>query len=120
MRILLVTDAWAPQVNGVVVTLRNTMRCWRARVTTSKRSAPDRFRSFRARPTPRSGWLSIPAPRLAHIVRTFEPDAVHIATEGPLGMAARNLCLCEASPFTTAYHTRFPEYVHARVRLPLA
>ena len=52
-------------------------------------------------------------------VREFDPDVLHIATEGPLGMAARRFALRNDFPFTTAYHTRFPEYVHARLRLPL-
>jgi glycosyltransferase involved in cell wall biosynthesis len=57
---------------------------------------------------------------LGHQVADFAPDAVHIATEGPLGLAARAFCLAQSWPFTTAYHTRFPEYLQARCRLPLA
>lgn len=58
--------------------------------------------------------------RLKELIRQHEPDAVHIATEGPLGLAARHYLRQAGLPFTTAYHTRFPEYVHARTRLPLS
>jgi hypothetical protein len=62
----------------------------------------------------RSGWRSAPAPRSAASLAKFAPQAMHIATEGPLGLAARAYCLAQGWPFTTAYHTRFPEYVRAR------
>src|SRR6202035_5000184 len=59
-------------------------------------------------------------PALGRQLSAFAPHAVHIATEGPLGLAARSFCLAQGWPFTTAYHTRFPEYVHARCFLPLS
>ena len=115
MRILIVTDAWEPQVNGVVRTLQATIAELRAAGHEVGVISPDLFRS-------------IPCPSYAEIrlafagrravgrrIRAFAPQAIHISTEGPLGLAARRWCLQNAFPFTTAYHTRFPEYVAARL-----
>lgn len=120
MRILIASDAWDPQVNGVVVTLRNTVREMRQVGHAVDVIGPERFPSI---PCP-----TYPEIRLALGVRRalpreldrFAPDAIHISTEGPIGMATRRICLERGFPFTTAYHTRFPEYVHARTRLPTA
>lgn len=119
MRILLVSDAWTPQVNGVVVTLRNTIRCLEAAGHTVEIVGPDRFVSVPCPTYPDIRLAMAPGRKLASIADRFDPDAVHIATEGPLGMAARAYCLRRRLAFTTAFHTRFPEYVHARIRLPL-
>ncbi len=62
----------------------------------------------------------LPGSKIARLIEDFTPDAIHIATEGPVGAAARKHCLKRGYPFTTAYHTRFPEYIHARCRLPLS
>lgn len=118
MRILIVTDAWEPQVNGVVRTLK-AIRCELERMGHGvSLISPDGFRSL---PCP-----SYPEVRLAlgarrkvdGLIRGAEPDAIHIATEGPLGLAARSWCLKHGRPFTTAYHTHFPDYVAQRTRLP--
>ena len=120
MRVLLVTDAWTPQVNGVVVTLRNTIAGLEGAGHTVETIGPDRFRSIPC-PTYPEIRLALGAGRgLARLADAFAPDAVHVATEGPLGLAGRNWSLRRGIAFTTAYHTRFPEYVHARIRLPLA
>ena len=119
MRILLATDAWKPQVNGVVVTLRNTIRGLEAAGHVVETIGPDRFRSIPCPTYPEIRLALRPFPQFADLASRFAPDAVHIATEGPVGQAARTFCLRERLPFTTAYHTRFPEYVHARIRLPL-
>ena len=118
MRILIVSDAWFPQVNGVVRTLSVVVEKLRAGGDTVEVLGPDRFRSM---PTP--GYAEIrlaiaPKRRLAQIVTDFEPEIIHIATEGPLGWAMRALCRRNAWPFTTAFHTRFPEYLEARTRIP--
>ena len=118
MRILIVSDAWFPQVNGVVRTLSVVVEKLRAGGDTVEVIGPDRFRSM---PTP--GYAEIrlaiaPKRRLAQIVTDFEPEIIHIATEGPLGWAMRALCRRNAWPFTTAFHTRFPEYLEARTRIP--
>lgn len=120
MKILLVTDAWSPQINGVVFTLQQTRRILTDMGHTVAVIHPGLFRSIPC-PTYPEIRLSLGAGRrVAELIRNFAPDALHIATEGPLGMAARRHALRTGMPFTTAYHTRFPEYIQARIRLPLA
>jgi glycosyltransferase involved in cell wall biosynthesis len=120
LRILLATDAWAPQVNGVVMTLRNTIRGVEAAGHSVEVMGPDRFPSIPCPTYPEIRLALRPYALFSELARRFAPDAVHVATEGPVGLAARKFCLREKLAFTTAYHTRFPEYVHARIRLPLA
>jgi glycosyltransferase involved in cell wall biosynthesis len=81
---------------------------------------PDRFRTVPCPTYPEIRLSLFPAARLSHMLTLYAPDAIHLVTEGPLGWAARGFCRQRGIPFTTAYHTRFPEYVHARIRLPLA
>ncbi|MBE7218391.1 MAG: glycosyltransferase family 1 protein [Caulobacteraceae bacterium] len=120
MRVLLATDAWEPQVNGVVRTLSRTLHEMRAMGHEVEVVSPDQFKTL---PLP-----SYPEIRLAtnawepmqERFKRFEPEAIHIATEGPIGLAARRLCLEWGLPFTTSYHTRFPEYLSARLPVPPA
>jgi glycosyltransferase involved in cell wall biosynthesis len=120
MRILIVTDAWAPQVNGVVRTLQSVRAELEQMGHEVALISPDQFGSL---PCP-----SYPEIRLAYAsrrtidqrIRAAAPDAIHIATEGPLGLAARRWCLRHGRPFTTAYHTQFPDYVAKRTHLPAA
>jgi len=119
LRILLVSDAWTPQVNGVVITLRNTIRCLHDLGHQVETIGPDRFRTLPCPTYPEIRLALNPEGRLGSLFDAMVPEAVHIATEGPLGMAARRICMQRHLAFTTAYHTRFPEYVHARIRLPL-
>jgi glycosyltransferase involved in cell wall biosynthesis len=120
MKIAIITDAWAPQVNGVVRTLTAVTERLRALGHELLVISPDQYASI---PCP-----SYPEIRLALTTRfgigarlsEFAPDAVHIATEGPLGIAARRFCLDHGYPFTTAYHTQFPDYLAQRTRLPAA
>ena len=117
-RILIVSDAWFPQVNGVVRTLSVVTEKLRAMGDTVEVIGPDRFRSI---PTP--GYAEIrlaiaPKRKLARLVADFRPEVIHIATEGPLGWAMRSLCRRNHWPFTTAFHTRFPEYLEARTGIP--
>lgn len=119
-RLALVTDAWSPQVNGVVRTLEATARELPALGVELEVVHPGQFRTV-----PMPGYREIPlslttARQVAATLGRLEPDAVHIATEGPLGWAARRACLAGGRCFTTAYHTKFPEYVKARIGLPLA
>ncbi|MEE4162171.1 MAG: glycosyltransferase family 1 protein [Woeseiaceae bacterium] len=120
MRIAIVTDAWKPQVNGVVQTLSKT----RDELVASGHEV--------LMLTP-AGRRTIPMPTYPEIrlslfagagvrrdLERFEPHCVHIATEGPLGIAARGYCKRRGLPFTTAYHTQFPEYVRARFPIPIA
>lgn len=120
MRILLATDAWAPQINGVVITLRNTVREAERQGHTVEVVGPDRFRSIPCPTYPEIRLALRPFAQFSRLARSFAPTAVHIATEGPIGLAARRYCLQHGLAFTTAYHTRFPEYVHARTRTPVA
>ncbi len=120
MRIMLVTDAWEPQVNGVVRTMKRVIaECEEMGHTWEVVSPNDGFKTFPL-PTYPEIKLAIGArKRIEERFLEFEPDAVHIATEGPLGWAARGMCLKLKMPFTSSYHTRFPEYVNARLPIPL-
>lgn len=120
MRIAIVSDAWRPQINGVVRTIEAIARLLRAEGHEVEVFGPDRFRTVPCPTYPEIRLSLFPASRLQHILKLFAPDAIHLVTEGPLGWAARAFCLRRDIPFTTAYHTRFPEYVQARTRLPLA
>ncbi|HEY4545909.1 MAG TPA: glycosyltransferase family 1 protein [Pedomonas sp.] len=118
MRITIVTDAWAPQINGVVRTLQTIVGKLEARGHTVQLITPSLFRSLPCPTYPEIRLALAPRREVAKRIAEFSPDAIHIATEGPLGIAARHACLKNALPFTTAFHTRFPEYVSARTRLP--
>ncbi|RXZ44767.1 glycosyltransferase family 4 protein [Crenobacter cavernae] len=119
MRILIVTDAWRPQVNGVVRTLTETARELAGFGHTVEFVTPQDFTTLPCPTYPDIRLSLFPGRRVAQRIETFAPHAIHIATEGPLGLAARGYCMKKKRPFTTAYHTRFPEYVHARVKLPV-
>ena len=118
MRILIATDAWRPQVNGVVSTLE--------RMTQAATELGAAFEFL----TPQGMWsaplpsypeirLAIPSwRRIGQRIEEAKPDHIHIATEGPIGWLTRRYCLRHKRIFTTSYHTRFPEYVSARVRVP--
>ena len=120
MRILIVSDAWHPQVNGVVVTLEMLALELRGLGHVVEVIGPDRFRTV-AMPGYRSIQLAVtPARRLVPLIEAFDPEALHVATEGPLGWAARRWALRTGTKFTTSFHTRFPEYLHARGGVPLS
>ena len=120
MRILLVTDAWTPQVNGVVRTWQEVVRELARAGHAVRVVHPGLFRGL-ACPTYPEIRLALFARRgLLAELEDFLPEAIHVATEGPLGLAARSLCRREGLPFTTSFHTRFPEYVRARCGLPEA
>ncbi|MBL8667920.1 MAG: glycosyltransferase family 1 protein [Rhodospirillales bacterium] len=117
-RILIVSDAWFPQVNGVVRTLEALRRQLVADGHAVVMVTPDGFRSIPCPSYPEIR-LALPAPAaVARLIEAFHPHAIHIATEGPLGLVARWCCRRRGVPFTTSYHTHFPEYVAARWRLP--
>ncbi|MBL6599762.1 MAG: glycosyltransferase family 1 protein [Alphaproteobacteria bacterium] len=119
MRLFLVTDAWKPQVNGVVRTLGRMIQEMEARGHVVEVAAPSDFHNMACPTYPEIRLALLAKRKLVQRIEAFRPDAIHLATEGPLGMAARGYCMARGYPYTTAYHTRFPEYVHARVRLPL-
>ncbi len=114
LRIVLTTDAWAPQVNGVVRTL-NELRKQLTRLGHAVTVIhPGLFATLHLIPGYREIRLAIGTGRSGGMIEGARPDAVHIATEGPVGHAARRFCLKRNIGFTTAYHTRFPEYLAAR------
>ncbi|MBP2230164.1 glycosyltransferase involved in cell wall biosynthesis [Azospirillum agricola] len=120
MNILIVSDAWHPQVNGVVRTIGTVRQELEAMGHSVEVIGPDRFRTL-PMPTYPEIRLAIGARRrLWAMIEAMRPDCIHIATEGPLGFAARSYCLKHGRPFTTAYHTRFPEYLRDRAPVPLA
>ena len=119
MDLIIVSDAWHPQLNGVVRTLDKTIACLKARGWRVIVIAPDQFRTIPCPTYPDIPLALAPGRAVARKIDEALPAAVHIATEGPLGMAARAHCIKRRLPFTTAYHTRFPEYLHLRTRLPL-
>jgi glycosyltransferase involved in cell wall biosynthesis len=120
LRIAIVSDAWRPQINGVVRTIETIMKLLQAEGHEVEVFGPDRFRTLPCPTYPEIRLSLFPAARLHHMLKLFAPDAIHVVTEGPLGWAARAFCRKRDIPFTTAYHTRFPEYVRARIFVPLA
>ncbi|MBM3116159.1 glycosyltransferase family 4 protein [Jeongeupia naejangsanensis] len=120
MNILIVTDAWEPQVNGVVRTLKQTRHELEKLGHTVELITPQDFTTFPCPTYPeiRLSWR--PGKKIAARIGAFKPDAIHIATEGPLGLSARKYCIRHKLPFTTAYHSRFPEYVQLRFGIPVA
>ena len=120
MKIALVTDAWTPQINGVVRTLTETVARLRAGGHAVEIISPEQYRSL-----PCPGYAEIrlaitPQGSVARRLDRLAADAIHIATEGPLGFIARRYCKRRALPFSTAYHTQFPDYVARRTGLPAA
>ena len=120
MRILLATDAWEPQVNGVVRTLTRTIQECRAMGHQVEVVSPDQFKTFPLPTYPEIKLAMGAYEPVQERFKAFEPEAIHIATEGPIGLAARRICVEWKLPFTTSYHTRFPEYVSARLPVPVA
>lgn len=119
-RVAIVSDAWHPQVNGVVRSLGQLVRELRARGIEVEVFGPDRFHTLPCPFYPEIRLAILPGQRLHEMLRDFNPDALHIATEGPLGLSARRWARGQRYAFTTSFHTRFPEYVAARLPLPRA
>jgi glycosyltransferase involved in cell wall biosynthesis len=117
-RITVVTDAWQPQVNGVVRSLENTISEMRRMGHDIMMVTPDRFRNVPLPSYPEIRVALTTFGKVASEIDRFQPSFVHIATEGPLGFYARRWCLKRGMPFSTSYHTRFPEYVSARLPIP--
>jgi glycosyltransferase involved in cell wall biosynthesis len=118
LKVLVATDAWHPQVNGVVHTLGHVAREGRALGAELEFVSPDQFRTL---PMPSYPEIRLALVRTHDVERRLEtacPDAIHIATEGPIGHAMRRACLRRNLPFTTSFHTRFPEYLAERLPLP--
>ncbi|GGC84246.1 glycosyltransferase family 4 protein [Chelatococcus reniformis] len=119
MRVLIATDAWHPQINGVVRSLENVAERADRCDATVEMLTPEPFRTVAL---PSYGEIRLALARRSAVARHIEaaaPDYIHIATEGPIGFMARVVCLAQHRPFTTSYHTRFPEYLSARAPVPL-
>ncbi len=118
MRILVATDAWHPQVNGVVRTLTMMAKAAKAFGVDVSFLTPQSFRTF-AMPTYRDLRVALPyQAKIAQLITEARPDSIHIATEGPIGLLVRRYCRKQGLPFTTSFHTRFPEYISARLPVP--
>lgn len=118
-RLLIVSDAWHPQVNGVVRSLDSVGRTLGAAGYGVDYLTPERFWTL---PLPSYPEIRVPLPSLRVVgehIEMLAPDHIHIATEGPLGLAARACCVARGLAFTTSYHTRFPEYLAARLPVPV-
>lgn len=114
-RVMIVTDAWEPQVNGVVTTLRRVIDELRAMGCVVEVVSPaDGYKTVPLITYPEIQLALWAKDDVEERFKAFAPDAMHIATEGPLGWAARSICLAHKFPFTTSYHTQYPEYVNAR------
>ena len=118
MRLLIATDAWLPQINGVVRTLQSVTASLRSMGVVVEVLTPEGFASV---PIPTYSAIRVALPRASEIARrveAFVPDVVHIATEGPIGICARAYCLRRGVPFNTSFTTKFPEYISARLPIP--
>jgi glycosyltransferase involved in cell wall biosynthesis len=118
MRVLVATDAWAPQVNGVVRTLTSLARTARGLGVDVEFLSPDGFTTFPVPTYPGLRLAFAGCREVAQRIEQAKPDAIHIATEGPIGHAVRAYCRRLDRPFTTSYTTRFPEYISARAPIP--
>jgi glycosyltransferase involved in cell wall biosynthesis len=119
-KIAIVTDAWHPQINGVVTSLGHTVKNLEKLGYQIEIINPSQFRTISCPSYPEiSLALTTPAAMYRKLA-AFGPHSIHIATEGPLGWAARAVCLRQKFPFTTSYHTRFPEYLRLRLPVPLS
>src|SRR5258706_2445223 len=117
LKIMIVTDAWSPQVNGVVRTLETLGKDLASLGHTVRYVTPLGRRTFPLPTYPEIRVALFQRRALTREIAQFAPDAVHIATEGSMGLTARRICLKHGIAFTTAFHTRFAEYMHARFRM---
>ena len=120
MRIVIATDAWHPQVNGVVTTLTQTRDELIAQGHEVLMITPEGRRTFPCPTYPEIRLTLFQGRKIAREIDAFEPDCVHVATEGTIGLSVRRYCIKRKLRFTTAYHTQFPEYVRARFPIPVS
>jgi len=120
MRIAIVTDAWLPQINGVVRTLGKLCGELEKRGHEICLITPSDFRTLPCPSYPEIRLAVMPGRGVRKALDDFAPEAIHVSTEGPLGLAGRRYCVKHGFPFSTSYHTRFPEYLSARVPVPLS
>lgn len=118
LKIIIATDAWKPQLNGVVRTLDTLGRILTKFGNEVRYITPNEFKSV---PLPSYSEIRLslmPNRKVAKIINEFQPDAIHIATEGPIGRATRRFCKRRGYPYTTSFHTRFAEYANERWKVP--
>ncbi len=120
MRIAIVSDAWRPQINGVVTTLSKTVETAEHLGHEVEVVSAFGHRSIPCPSYPEIRLALRPGKVVREHLQAFQPEAIHIATEGPLGLAARRYCRLRQLPFTTSYHTQLAEYAHERWRFPLS
>ncbi len=118
MRLLIATDAWRPQVNGVVQTYERLAEQLLLMGHQVEFITPNGFRTLPMPTYPEIRLAMITPGQARRRIVAFQPDHIHIATEGPIGLATRAYCVSKGQPFTTSYHTRFPEYLTARLPVP--
>lgn len=119
MRIALITDAWHPQINGIVTTIRNTYRALEKLGHTVELISPNGFRTWPCPGYPDVRLAFLCGPKLRPIIKAFKPDAIHFFTEGAVGCAARRYCRHMGFEYTTSYHSHFGEYLKLRIGFPL-
>ena len=120
LKIVIATDAWKPQLNGVVRTLDTLGNVLGNFGNEVRYITPSEFKSVPLPSYPEIRLSILPNRKVAKIINDFKPDAIHIATEGPIGRAARRFCKRRRYPYTTSFHTRFPEYAAERWGVPIS
>jgi glycosyltransferase involved in cell wall biosynthesis len=120
LKIAFITDAWHPQINGVVTTIQNTCSALERSGHQIKLITPDQFKTIPCPSYPSIRLALACYGKLKRQLDEFKPQRIHIATEGPLGLAARRYCLSRGLAFTTSFHTLFAEYVNLRYKVPLS
>jgi hypothetical protein len=118
MQVLVATDAWDPQINGVVFSLKSLAGAARAHGVEVNFVTPSDFATLPLPTYPEIRLAAVTAAGFAKRIAHRKIDHIHVATEGPIGLAARSYCLSAGLIFTTSFHTRFPEYVRARFGVP--
>ena len=119
MRIALISDAWHPQINGVVTTLTNTVATLLRLGHEVELITPDRFKTYPWPGYPDVGMAFLCGPRLRPIIKAFKPDAIHLVTEGSIGYATRRYCREFGYHYTSSYLSQFPEYFKLRTGFPM-
>jgi glycosyltransferase involved in cell wall biosynthesis len=120
LKITIATDAWEPQTNGVVTTLKATIETLGQLGHEVRVISPQGLASIPAPSYPEIRLAIAPGFHIAREIKSYRPHAIHIATEGPIGVSMRRYCRRHGLPFTTSYHTRYPEYLNARWPIPLS
>lgn len=119
MQITLISDAWHPQVNGIVTVVVQLSQALTRLGHAVTIITPDRFRTWPCPGYPDVRLAFLCGPRLRPLIAASQPDAIHLMTEGPVGFAARRYCRQRRLPYTTSFHSYFPEYLKLRAHIPL-